>query len=65
MRSIVDRDRILSLIRWTRKKLQTPVSQLLGFKDDRKDYKRVVSAASRAELEGRDINEAVMAAAHG
>ena len=30
-----------------------------------KDYKRVLSAASRAEREGRDINEAVMAAAHG
>ncbi len=30
-----------------------------------KDYKRVLSAASQAELEGRDINEAVMAAAHG
>jgi glutamate synthase (NADPH/NADH) large chain len=30
-----------------------------------KDYKRVLDAASRAELEGRDIDEAVMAAAHG
>jgi glutamate synthase (NADPH/NADH) large chain len=30
-----------------------------------KDYKRVLSAASRAEREGRDVNEAVMAAAHG
>jgi glutamate synthase (NADPH/NADH) large chain len=30
-----------------------------------KDYKRVLSAASQAEREGRDINEAVMAAAHG
>jgi glutamate synthase (NADPH) large chain len=30
-----------------------------------KDYKRVLSAASQAELEGRDINEAVMAAAWG
>src|SRR5690348_5470180 len=30
-----------------------------------KDYKRVLAAASRAELEGRDVNEAVMAAAHG
>ena len=30
-----------------------------------KDYKRVLDAASRAELEGRDVNEAVMAAAHG
>jgi glutamate synthase (NADPH) large chain len=30
-----------------------------------KDYKRVLSAASQAELEGRDVNEAVMAAAHG
>jgi glutamate synthase (NADPH/NADH) large chain len=29
------------------------------------DYKRVLDAASRAELEGRDVNEAVMAAAHG
>ena len=31
----------------------------------RKDYKRVLDAASRAEQEGRDVNEAVMAAAHG
>jgi glutamate synthase (NADPH) large chain len=30
-----------------------------------RDYKRVLSAASQAEREGRDINEAVMAAAHG
>jgi len=30
-----------------------------------KDYKRVLSAASRAEREGRDVDEAVMAAAHG
>jgi glutamate synthase (NADPH/NADH) large chain len=30
-----------------------------------KDYKRVLAAASRAEMEGRDVNEAVMAAAHG
>jgi glutamate synthase (NADPH) large chain len=30
-----------------------------------RDYKRVLDAASRAELEGRDVNEAVMAAAHG
>ncbi len=30
-----------------------------------KDYKRVLAAASRAELEGRDVNEAVMTAAHG
>jgi glutamate synthase (NADPH) large chain len=30
-----------------------------------KDYKRVLDAASRAEQEGRDVNEAVMAAAHG
>jgi glutamate synthase (NADPH/NADH) large chain len=30
-----------------------------------KDYKRVLSAASQAERDGRDINEAVMAAAHG
>jgi glutamate synthase (NADPH/NADH) large chain len=30
-----------------------------------KDYKRVLDAASRAELEGRDIDEAVMAAAYG
>jgi glutamate synthase (NADPH/NADH) large chain len=30
-----------------------------------KDYKRVLSAASAAEREGRDVNEAVMAAAHG
>jgi glutamate synthase (NADPH) large chain len=29
------------------------------------DYKRVLDAASRAEQEGRDVNEAVMAAAHG
>jgi glutamate synthase (NADPH) large chain len=30
-----------------------------------KDYKRVLIAASAAEREGRDIDEAVMAAAHG
>jgi glutamate synthase (NADPH) large chain len=30
-----------------------------------KDYKRVLSAASAAEAEGRDVNAAVMAAAHG
>jgi glutamate synthase (NADPH/NADH) large chain len=30
-----------------------------------KDYKRVLAAASLAEQEGRDVNEAVMAAAHG
>jgi glutamate synthase (NADPH/NADH) large chain len=30
-----------------------------------KDYKRVLAAASRAEQEGRDVNQAVMAAAHG
>ena len=30
-----------------------------------KDYKRVLKAASAAEREGRDVNEAVMAAAHG
>jgi glutamate synthase (NADPH/NADH) large chain len=30
-----------------------------------KDYKRVLSAAWQAEREGRDVNEAVMAAAHG
>jgi glutamate synthase (NADPH/NADH) large chain len=30
-----------------------------------KDYKRVLFAASAAEREGRDVNEAVMAAAHG
>ena len=30
-----------------------------------KDYKRVLSAASAAEREGRDVNEAVMTAAHG
>ena len=30
-----------------------------------KDYKRVLDAARRAEREGRDVNEAVMAAAHG
>jgi glutamate synthase (NADPH) large chain len=30
-----------------------------------KDYKRVRSAASQAEREGRDIDQAVMAAAHG
>jgi glutamate synthase (NADPH) large chain len=29
------------------------------------DYKRVLSAVSQAEREGRDVNEAVMAAAHG
>ena len=30
-----------------------------------KAYKRVLAAASRAEREGRDVNQAVMAAAHG
>jgi glutamate synthase (NADPH/NADH) large chain len=30
-----------------------------------KDYKRVLDAARRAESEGRDVDEAVMAAAHG
>jgi glutamate synthase (NADPH/NADH) large chain len=30
-----------------------------------KDYKRVLSAARLAEREGRDVNEAVMAASHG
>jgi glutamate synthase (NADPH/NADH) large chain len=30
-----------------------------------KDYKRVLLAASAAEREGRDVNEAVMSAAHG
>jgi glutamate synthase (NADPH/NADH) large chain len=30
-----------------------------------KDYKRVLSATSQAEREGRDVDEAVMAAAHG
>jgi glutamate synthase (NADPH/NADH) large chain len=30
-----------------------------------KDYKRVLSAQARAEAEGRDIDEAIMAAAHG
>jgi glutamate synthase (NADPH/NADH) large chain len=30
-----------------------------------KDYKRVLSAASEAEREGRNVDEAVMAAAHG
>jgi glutamate synthase (NADPH/NADH) large chain len=30
-----------------------------------KDYKRVLMAASAAEAEGRDVNEAVMSAAHG
>ncbi len=30
-----------------------------------KDYKRVLSAASQAEREGRDVSAAVMAAAHG
>ena len=30
-----------------------------------KDYKRVLAAARRAEREGRDVNEAVMAAARG
>jgi glutamate synthase (NADPH/NADH) large chain len=29
------------------------------------DYKRVLEAARRAEREGLDVNEAVMAAAHG
>jgi glutamate synthase (NADPH) large chain len=29
------------------------------------DYKRVLAAASAAEREGRDVNEAVMAASHG
>ena len=29
------------------------------------DYKRVLAAASAAEREGRDVNEAVMADAHG
>ncbi|HZC40437.1 MAG TPA: glutamate synthase-related protein, partial [Streptosporangiaceae bacterium] len=29
------------------------------------DYRRVLEAARRAEQEGRDVNEAVMAAAHG
>ena len=30
-----------------------------------KDYKRVLAAARRAERDGLDVNEAVMAAAHG
>ncbi|HEY2443709.1 MAG TPA: glutamate synthase-related protein, partial [Streptosporangiaceae bacterium] len=30
-----------------------------------KDYKRMLAAASRAEQEGRDVNQAVMSAAHG
>ena len=30
-----------------------------------KDYQRVLSAASQAQREGRDVDEAVMAAAHG
>ena len=30
-----------------------------------KDYKRVLEAASQAEQDGRDVNQAVMAAAHG
>ncbi len=30
-----------------------------------KDYKRVLAAASQAEQEGRDVNQAVMTAAHG
>jgi glutamate synthase (NADPH/NADH) large chain len=30
-----------------------------------KDFKRVLLAAQAAELEGRDVNQAVMAAAHG
>jgi glutamate synthase (NADPH/NADH) large chain len=30
-----------------------------------KDYKRVLQAASEAEQDGRDVNQAVMAAAHG
>src|ERR1700733_13964041 len=34
-------------------------------KDMPKDYKRVLDAARLAEREGRDVNQAVMAAAHG
>ncbi|CCH33321.1 Glutamate synthase (NADH), large subunit [Saccharothrix espanaensis DSM 44229] len=30
-----------------------------------KDYKRVLAAQARAELEGRDVDEAIMEAAHG
>jgi glutamate synthase (NADPH/NADH) large chain len=30
-----------------------------------KDYKRVLAAARRAERDGLDVNEAVMAASHG
>ena len=30
-----------------------------------KDYKRVLAAATQAEQEGRDVNQAVMTAAHG
>jgi len=30
-----------------------------------KDYKRVLAAASAAQRDGRDIDEAVMSAAHG
>jgi len=29
------------------------------------DYKRVLEARARAEAEGRDVNEAIMEAAHG
>ena len=29
------------------------------------DYKRVLTARAAAEAEGRDVDEAVMAAAHG
>jgi glutamate synthase (NADPH) large chain len=30
-----------------------------------KDYKRVLAARARAERDGRDVNEAIMEAAHG
>jgi glutamate synthase (NADPH/NADH) large chain len=30
-----------------------------------RDYKRVLEAARAAELEGRNVDEAIMAAAHG
>jgi glutamate synthase (NADPH/NADH) large chain len=30
-----------------------------------RDYRRVLTAIAQAEAEGRDVNEAVMAAAHG
>jgi glutamate synthase (NADPH/NADH) large chain len=30
-----------------------------------RDYKRVLDAAKTAEAEGKDVDEAIMAAAHG